>query len=510
MNKDALVIKGLKKYFGQVKANDRIDLTAHAGAIHAIVGENGAGKSTLMKTLFGLHQPDAGEIFVWGERVQFTSPLQALAKGIGMVHQHFMLVDALTVLENIILGAEPGKTAWLNYKQSRKVVMDICQSYGLELDLDAIVESLPVGVQQRIEIVKVLYRGARLIILDEPTAVLTPQETERLFEVLREFQNAGCTVIFITHKLAEVMAIADEVTVIRDGRTVGSWPIEKVDEKMLAQQMVGRDVVLDLVKDRVELGENILEVKNLCVRSENGDQSVDDLSLLLKAGEIFGIIGVAGNGQDALVEGILGLRPIARGEIFFLGQNVTGYTTTRLRELGLSCISADRLKTGLVREFSVWENTILGYQHRPELKRKLLFAHNQIKLRTKEIVQKFHIKVPSIESPITTLSGGNQQKLIIGRELQAAPRLIIAVQPTRGVDIGAVEFIYKLLLDCRRQQAAILLVSNELEEILSLSDRVGILFKGKFMGEGAPEGYTKEQIGLLMAGIQPETERDLA
>ncbi|MHB1654593.1 MAG: ABC transporter ATP-binding protein [Desulfitobacteriaceae bacterium] len=506
MAKDALVINGLKKYFGHVKANDGIDLTVHTGTIHAIVGENGAGKSTLMKSLFGLHQPDAGEIYVWGEGVRFTSPLHALAQGLGMVHQHFMLVEALSVLENIILGAEPGKGFWLNYKQSREKIEEICHRYGLELDLDAIAGNLSVGIQQRIEIVKVLYRGARLIILDEPTAVLTPQETVHLFDILREFKKDGCTIIFITHKLGEVMALADEVTVIRDGRTVGSWSIDQVNEKMLARKMVGRDVVLELIKDEGNPGDNILEVKNLHVRSENGDQSVDNLSFSIRAGEIFGIIGVAGNGQDALVEGLMGLRTVSHGKVQFLGESMIGSATSQLRDKGISCISADRLKTGLVNEFSVRENAILGYQHRAQFRKSLLFAKDKIDARTQQIIQEFQIKASSLEAAISTLSGGNQQKLIIGRELQANPHLIIAVQPTRGVDIGAIEFIYQILLDCRRQKVAILLVSNELEEVLSLSDQVAVLFKGQFMGKGSPKELSKDDIGLMMAGVQPETE----
>ena len=507
---EALVIKGLKKYFGHVKANDGIDLVVPSGTIHAIVGENGAGKSTLMKSLFGLLQPDSGEMYLWGENVRFSSPLQALGRGIGMVHQHFMLVEALSVLENIILGAEPGKGILLNYQDSRKTVEEICRRYGLVLDLDDIVETLPVGIQQRIEIVKILYRGARLIILDEPSAVLTPLEIERLFEILREFKKDGCTVIFITHKLNEVMALADDVTVIRDGRTVGHWPISEVNEKILARQMVGRDVVLDLVKDEAQPTDLVLQVQDLQTEQVNGDQKAAGLSFNIRAGEILGIIGVAGNGQDALIEGILGLRKVEKGEILYLGETIKGVDTSHLRQKGISCISSDRLKTGLVREFSVRENAILGYQAGKEFVSSLLYQRKRIDHYANQLIQKFQIKAPSLEAPITTLSGGNQQKLIIGRELHANPKLIIAVQPTRGVDIGAIEFIYQVLLECRRQNTAILLISNELEEVLSLSDRVSVLYQGRFMGSGTPNRLSKDDIGLMMAGIRPEKEGEPA
>ncbi|QGP93638.1 Galactose/methyl galactoside import ATP-binding protein MglA [Neomoorella glycerini] len=501
MGEYSLVIRGLKKYFGHVKANDGIDLMVKTGTIHALVGENGAGKTTLVKCLFGLHQPDAGEIYLWGERLHVASPQEALARGIGMVHQHFMLAESLTALENIILGAEPGKGIGLAYGDSKKRLQELCARYGLEIDLDATVSDLPVGLQQRLEIIKVLYRGARLIILDEPTAVLTPQETERLFTILRDFKRDGRTVIFITHKLAEVMAVADEVTVIRDGKTAGSWPVEQVNEKQLARAMVGREVKLEVEKEKGRPGHPVLEITGLRVGSVNGDQSIQDISFTIRAGEIFGVIGVAGNGQDALVEGILGLRPVTAGEIKFLGERVTNYPTSLLRNKGLCCIPGDRLKEGLVREFSVWENAILGFQHAYPVKQGLFLSRQKIKTRAHQVVENFGVKIPDLEAPITHLSGGNQQKLIIGRELHSSPRLIIAVQPTRGVDIGAIEFIYQVLLERRRQGAGILLVSNELEEVLSLADRIGIIHRGRFMAVGEPGQFSREEIGLMMAGL---------
>ncbi|WP_338823060.1 Galactose/methyl galactoside import ATP-binding protein MglA [Moorella humiferrea] len=501
MGEYSLVIRGLKKYFGHVKANDGIDLEVKTGTIHALVGENGAGKTTLVKCLFGLHQPDAGEIYLWGERLHIASPQEALAKGIGMVHQHFMLAESLTVLENIILGAEPGQGIGLAYADSKKKLQELCTRYGLEINLDAIVSDLPVGLQQRLEIMKVLYRGARLIILDEPTAVLTLQETDRLFTILRDFKRDGRTVIFITHKLAEVKAVADEVTVIRDGKTVGSWPVEQVSEKQLARAMVGRDVKLEVEKEKARPGRPVLEITALSVAGVNGDQSIQDISFTIRAGEIFGVTGIAGNGQDALVEGILGLRPVPAGEIKFLGERVTNYPTSLLRQKGLCCIPGDRLKEGLVREFSVWENAILGFQHTPAVKRGFFLSRSKIKNLAARIVKSFNVKIPDLDAPITQLSGGNQQKLIIGRELQASPALIIAVQPTRGVDIGAIEFIYQVLLEWRRQGAGILLVSNELEEVLSLADRIGIIHRGRFMAVGEPGQFSREEIGLMMAGL---------
>lgn len=494
----ALEVKNLKKHFGQVKANDGINLSIKKGEIHAIVGENGAGKTTMVKSLCGLHKPTEGEIIVFNEPVVFNSPENAIKKGIGIVHQHFMLVEALTVLENIILGAEPSRKMMLDKDGARKNIEKICKQYNLEMNLDSRVGDLPVGLQQRVEILKILYRGAKLIILDEPTAVLTPQEIDSLFSILRDLTKKECSIIFITHKLKEVMEVSDTVTVIRDGKSVGSWDIKKVNEKMLANSMVGRDVLLEVKKEKKDsFGEDILIVENLITEKSNSEQAVEGISFTVKEGEIFGIIGVAGNGQEALVESILGLNKIVAGSITLKD----GTKGNNFREKSIGCIPSDRLKEGLIKEFSVMENIYLGFQHSSKVLEKGFLSDRKIKKLTKDIIEEYKVKVPEIKASINSLSGGNQQKLIIGRELHSMPKLILAVQPTRGVDIGAIEFIYENILKRRKDNSAILLVSNELEEVLSLSDRIGILFRGRLVGIGCPEDFTKEQIGLMMAGI---------
>jgi simple sugar transport system ATP-binding protein len=500
----ALEVRDLRKCFGSVKANDGISLSVGSGTIHAIVGENGAGKTTLVRCLFGLVRPDGGEIRLWGEKVRFSSPQGALQKGMGMVHQHFMLVDALKVWENVVLGAERGRGPWLSASGNRAAVREVGESRGLDVDVDAVAGDLPVGLQQRVEILKVLYRGARLIILDEPTAVLTPQETRRLFEVLRALRSDGSTVVLITHKLSEVMDVADAVTVVRDGKTVGSWPISAVSERMLAREMVGREVSLSFQKDLAEGGAPVLEVEGLCVEGLLGDQALREVSFRLREGRILGVVGVAGNGQDALIEGLLGLRPVTSGSVKLRGEDITGRRARDVKAMGVGCIPADRLKTGLVPELSIVENTLLGFDALPELRVGPFFKGSSLRVRAREITKAFGVKSDSIDAATSHLSGGNQQKLILGRELRGRPGLILAVQPTRGVDIGAIEFIDSLLLRRCREGAAVLLVSNELEEILSLSDEIVVLFRGQVTGAGPAGGFTREEIGLLMAGLKAE------
>ncbi|MGO9409730.1 MAG: ABC transporter ATP-binding protein [Spirochaetia bacterium] len=501
MSSPALLVQDLKKHFGAVKANDGVTLSVRPRTIHALVGENGAGKTTLVRCLFGLCRPDSGEIRLWGQPVRFSSPLGALRHGLGMVHQHFMLVDALRVWENVVLGAERGKGPGLSAAENRGAVKEVSARYGLDVDADAVVGNLPVGIQQRVEILKVLFRGARLIILDEPTAVLTPQETDRLFEVLRALREDGCTIVFITHKLAEVIAVADEVTVMRDGRSVGTWPIAQVSERMLAHEMVGRDVSLQREKEAAHPGAPVLDLENLSVESVLGDQALHGVSLTLHEGEIVGIVGVAGNGQDALVEGILGLRRVTGGAITLRGAEINDEPTRRMRARGVGCIPSDRLKMGLVAELSVLENTLLGFDGLPKLRVGPLFRQSMLRDRAAGVVREFDVRTGSLDGAVSHLSGGNQQKLILGRELRENPGLIIAVQPTRGVDIGAIEFIEETLLQRRREGAAILLVSNELEEILALADSILVLFRGAVAGAGQADRFTRDEIGLLMAGV---------
>jgi general nucleoside transport system ATP-binding protein len=501
----ALETQNLKKYFGSVKANDGIDLAVKPGSIHAICGENGAGKSTLVNQLCGIYQPDEGSILLEGNKTIIDSPKDAFQKGIGILHQHFMLVEAFTALENILLGAEPKSKFMLKRNQGRKEIEAIMETYSLQVPLDSTISQLPVGVQQRIEIIKILYRGAKVIVLDEPTAVLTPQEIQSLFQIMRILRDRGCSIIFISHKLKEVMEVADTVTVIRDGRTIQTWPVEEVNEKILANTMVGRDVLLDVKKKPFIPSEQIvLELNDFTVNGKGTETGVERMSLTVQAGEIFGVIGVAGNGQEALVEGILGIRNTSSGTIKLLGEDITGKIPTDYRSLSIGCIPSDRLKEGLIKEFSVRDNAYLGYQKHPDLLDGPFFGNAKIKHWTDEIVQNNNVKTPNNEALITSLSGGNQQKLIIGRELYQKPKLIVAVQPTRGVDIGSIEFIYENLLAHRDQKAAIFLVSQELEEVLSLSDRIAVIFEGRLMGIGKPTDFTKEEIGLMMAGISAE------
>jgi len=410
----------------------------------------------------------------------------------------------LRVWENVVLGAERGQGPWLSTLENHRAVGEVSLNYGLEVDLDAITGDLPVGLQQRVEILKVLYRGARLIILDEPTAVLTPQETIRLFEVLRALRTNGCTIVFITHKLTEVMDVADEVTVVRSGRTIGSWPIAEVTERKLAREMVGREVNLVPQKHDVAAGEPVLEAEGLCVEAVLGDQPLGGVAFELRVGRILGVAGVAGNGQEALVEGILGLRRITAGTIRLYGAGIRGLRTHEIREMGVGCIPSDRLKMGLVAELSISENAILGFDRLKELRSGPFLRKSALRARANEIVDGFSVKADSIEGSVSRLSGGNQQKLILGRELRGRPGLIIAVQPTRGVDIGAIEFIDSLLLKRCREGAAVLLVSNELDEILALSDDILVLYRGKVSGGGLARELTREDIGLLMAGLRME------
>jgi len=505
----SLEVKNLKKYFGSVKANDGIDLRVEEGSIHAIVGENGAGKTTMVRSISGLYQPDEGEIHVFGEKVKFQSPQEAFKKGIGILHQHFMLVEDFTVLENILLGAEPKSRIVLKKAEGRKEVERICKDYSLEIDLNAKVGELPVGLQQRVEILKILYRGAKLIILDEPTAVLTPQEIESFFSILRYLTDSGCSIIFITHKLKEVMEVSDHVTVIRDGKTVANFPTKEANEKILANNMVGRDVLLEVKKeDTIEIGEEILKVEHLKVQGINNNQGLEDISFSIKEGEIFGIIGVAGNGQEAIVESILGLQSVESGNIEIHGEKTHIDKPSNFRKRGdIGCIPSDRLKEGLIKEFNVMENSYLGFQNDDRVLSRGFLSRKKINEWAKKIVKDNGVKIPQLDSSINNLSGGNQQKLIIGRELHTDPKLILAVQPTRGVDIGAIEFIYKNLLERRKEKTAILLISNELEEVLSLADKIAVLFRGKIMGVGKPSDYTREEIGLMMAGIDLEDRR---
>lgn len=482
-------------------ANDHIDLTVEPGEIHALLGENGAGKSTLMNVLYGLVQPDQGEIVIDGRRVECHSPLDAIGAGIGMVHQHFMLVPVFTVTENVMLGAEQtsaGPVAALDRRRARQRVVEVSREYGLAMDPDAIVEDLPVGVQQRVEIVKVLTRDADLLILDEPTAVLTPQEIDDLLAVMRALRAAGRSIVFITHKLREVKAIADRITVIRDGRVVGTTGPEASEDE-LAAKMVGRSVSLAVDKQPAHPGEPVLQVAGLAVDDERGHRAVDGVDLTVHAGEVLGIAGVQGNGQTELVEAIMGLRPVLAGSVSLRGRSLAGRRTKQILRSRVGYVPEDRSVDGLVREFTVAENLVLNMYDTEPFGTRFRLHRDAIASSAADRVARFDVRTPSPQAPAATLSGGNQQKVIVARELTRPLVLFVAAQPTRGLDVGSIEFIHQQIIHERDVGTAVLLVSSELEEVLSLADRVAVMYRGRIVAVVPPD-TPREEVGLLMAG----------
>jgi general nucleoside transport system ATP-binding protein len=499
-------LRGITKRFGAVTANDRINLSIRERSIHAIVGENGAGKSTVMKILYGFYAADEGEIFVDGERRDIRSPHDAIRLGIGMVHQHFMLVPPMTVLENIILGAEPARGGRIDFKQAEKQVREMISNFKFDIDPEQKVESLSVGQQQRVEVLKALYRGARILILDEPTAVLTPPEVEEFFRILRSMREQGKTVIIITHKLNEVLALSDRVTVMRDGRVVGERETAETSAAELARLMVGRDVLLKVEKTPAQPKDAVLAVRDLKVSAGvAGAVSFD-----VRAGEIVGVAGVEGNGQTELIEILAGLRRPAGGRFQLNGRDVTGLSARELKELGVAHIPEDRHLRGLLLEFDLIDNSILGTHHKPPAARPGvgLIDERATATKTDRLIQSFDVRPPNRALAAKVLSGGNQQKLIIGREFDIAPKLLLVAQPTRGVDIGAIEFIHRKLIELRDAGCAVLLVSAELEEVLSLSDRVLVMYQGRVVGEVDPRAASQEEIGLMMTGGAAPATKD--
>ena len=498
-----LELRQITKRFGDVLANDAVNIVVKPGTIHAIVGENGAGKSTAMRIAYGFYTADSGEILVDGQVRDIKSPHDAIALGIGMVHQHFMLVETMTVAENIVLGAEPGSSLALDLKSAASQIRQLSEEFKLAVNPNEPIEHLSVGQQQRVELLKALYRHARLLILDEPTAVLTPLEVEEFFAILRRMREQGKTVIIITHKLSEVLAISDEVTVMRDGKVVGRVQTKDTNAAELARLMVGREVLLRVDKPEAKVGGAQLEVKNLSVTDINGAKRVNDVSFEVRSGEIVGIAGVEGNGQTELIEALAGLVDAERisGDISFEGRNLNGIGARVRRELGIAHIPEDRHRRGLLLDFSLAENAILGVHYRPPVADyvgDVFLDNNAIQRRAGEIIQRFDVRPPNAALPARALSGGNQQKLIIGREYHVNPKLLLVSQPTRGVDIGAIEFIHRQLVSLRDDGCAILLVSAELEEVTSLSDRLLIIHEGRIAGEVDPKIATLEEIGLLM------------
>ena len=494
-------LRNITKRFGDVIANDQINIKVEPGTIHAIVGENGAGKSTAMRIAYGFYKADEGEILVEGQAREIATPHDAIALGIGMVHQHFMLVDTMTVAENIVLGAEPGSAVALDLATASVEIRKLSEEFKLAVNPNAVIEHLSVGQQQRVELLKALYRHARLLILDEPTAVLTPQEVEEFFAILRRMREQGKTVVIITHKLAEVLAISDEVTVMRDGKVVGRVQTSETNAAELARMMVGREVLLRVEKPEANPGSAELSVQNLSIVSK-GVKRVDDVSFEVRKGEILGIAGVEGNGQTELIEALAGLISPSQlsGKILFEDRDITKAGARLRRELGIAHIPEDRHRRGLLLEFDLAENAILGVHYRKPIVSYagVLLDSMAIRQRANDIIQGFDVRPANPDLPARSLSGGNQQKLIIGREFKVEPKLLLVSQPTRGVDIGAIEFIHRKLVSLRDAGCAVLLVSAELEEVTSLSDRLLIIHEGRIAGEVDPKVATIEEIGLLM------------
>jgi simple sugar transport system ATP-binding protein len=521
----------ITKRFGAVLANDRVNLSIPANTIHAIVGENGAGKSTIMRILYGFYMADEGDIFIEGKRQQIRSPHDAIALGLGMVHQHFMLVPPMTVTENIILGAEPGNGARIDFKQAAARIERLSADFGFNLDPQMRIEELSVGQQQRVEVLKALYRGARILILDEPTAVLAPQEVEEFFKILRALRDRGReegqTIIIITHKLDEVLALSDQVTVMRDGKVVGERRTAETNAAELARLMVGREVLLRVEKPPAQPKDVVLSVRGLQlamaeekrvgasiglsaapsgdgVSSGSKEVALTDISFEVRAGEIIGIAGVEGNGQTELVEILAGLRRATEGSILLDGRELRGLSARQIKELGVAHIPEDRHRRGLVLDFDLADNLILGTHYRAPAAPSAwgLLDEEAIAVKAHRLLKDFDVRPPNPALPARALSGGNQQKLIIGREFDLQPRLLLVAQPTRGVDIGAIEFIHRKLIELRDAGTAILLVSADLEEVLSLSDRILVMYQGRIVGEVDPQRVDREEIGLMMTGGQ--------
>ncbi|MDF9762337.1 MULTISPECIES: ABC transporter ATP-binding protein [Peribacillus] len=490
----------IRKEFPGIIANDNITLQVKKGEIHALLGENGAGKSTLMNVLFGLYQPEQGEIRVNEQIVQITSPNVANDLGIGMVHQHFMLVDPFTVTENIILGKEPSKYGKVNVKGASEEVRELSERYHLSVDPDAKIADISVGMQQRVEILKTLYRGAEILIFDEPTAVLTPQEIKELITIMKALIKEGKSIILITHKLKEIMEVCDRVTVIRKGKGIGTVNVKDTNPDELASLMVGRDVVFKTDKSVAIPQEVVLEVKNLEVKDSRGVSAVHNLDLSVRAGEIIGIAGVDGNGQSELIEALTGLKKVASGTITLNGKQIQNMKPRKITESGVGHIPEDRHKHGLVLDFSIGENIVLQTYYQEPFSTGGILHSKKIFEKARTIIKEYDVRTPNEYTPARALSGGNQQKAIIGREVDRNPDLLIAAQPTRGLDVGAIEFIHRRLIEQRDAGKAVLLISFELDEIMNVSDRIAVIYEGEIVAIVDPKETTEQELGLLMAG----------
>ena len=494
-------LRNITKRFGSLVANDNISMNIKRGTIHSIIGENGAGKSTLMNILAGLIRPDEGEIIIGGKKCEFHSAKDANKAGIGMVHQEFMLYPELTVVENIILGYETIKnSAFLDLDKARAEISEICKKYSLQFPLDTKIKFLPISVQQQVEIAKVLYRGAEVIILDEPTAVLTPQGIEGLFKAMEFLVSQGKTILFITHKMKEVLRISDEITVLKNGKVTGTVTPQEVDEHKLASMMVGREVFLNIPKPEKEVTDTIFDVENLTVKGDDGFEKVKNVSFSVKRGEVFGIAGIANNGQKELIEALFGLRPVQSGKIRFKGQDISNTNPGQKRALGIGYIPQDRINIGSNVKAPLWENTIMGYHLTHMKENKIFLNHKLAHDFTNEVVKKFNVKIPSIFSAARTLSGGNLQKLIVGREFSQDYDFFLIEDPTRGIDIGSTEFIWKQIVDYAAKGKTVFLISHDLNEILTLSDRIGVLYGGRIVKIIDAKNTDEKELGYYMTG----------
>ena len=502
-------MRGIVKRFPGVLANDHVDFDARSGEVHALLGENGAGKSTLMRILYGLYQADEGQITIDGRAIKIESPHDAIESGIGMIHQHFMLVPTLTVAENVALGLPSSRGMLTDLDQVSERVLELAELYGLQVDPGAYVWQLAVGQQQRVEIIKALYRGAALLILDEPTAVLTPQEVSELFITLRQMVGDGHTLIFISHKLQEVMNICARVTVLRDGRVVGNLPIEDVTQGELARLMVGRELLDQPEKEEIEQTDVRLALQDVWADNDLGTSGLRGISFEVRAGEILGLAGVSGNGQRELAQAINGLRPVTKGTVRVGEKDITGSSPAEVIDQGLSYIPEERMKDGMIKEFTVAENLILREVNKKPFSRGGFLNFRAISRQSDILIEQFNVKTPSQDTPVKNLSGGNIQKLLLARELSRKPRVVVAAQPTRGLDIGATEYVHQVLMDQRAEGTAILLISEDLDEILALSDRIIVIYEGEIMGEVIPGQVSPEEIGLMMAGVRSQAGESL-
>lgn len=501
---ESLEMRGITKRFPGVLANDKVDFDVHSGEVHALLGENGAGKSTLMKILYGMYHPDEGQILLNGKPVTVSSPTDSINLGIGMIHQHFMLVPTLTVAENVALGLPSSRGPLTDLERVSRRILELAAIYGLKIDPAAYIWQLSVGQQQRVEIIKALYRGAALLILDEPTAVLTPQEVDELFGIMRQMTRDGHALIFISHKLHEVVAISNRVTVLRDGRKIGTRPTTETTKQDLANWMVGREVGFAPDRGKVDLGEARLRLEEVCCESDRGTPGLCSVSLEVRSGEILGVAGVSGNGQRELAECVTGLRRITSGRVVLEGEDITNMAPGKITDRMLSYIPEERMRDGMIREFTVAENIILREHHKQPFSKNGILNLRRIASHADQLIREFRVKTPSRDTPVKNLSGGNIQKVVLAREISRSPRAILAAQPTRGLDIGATEYVREQLLEQRRQGAAILLISEDLDEILALSDRVAVVYEGRVMGVVPREAAAPDKLGLLMAGVHPE------